>query len=76
MKFLDLKVHKSPRSCFVPEKSMVNTRLYQKCHLYDDDIKKIETELQEYIYPFEQYMHLYSKQDKSIQMFDDNPLSR
>jgi hypothetical protein len=75
MNFLGLENHARPRTCFVPEKSMVNTRLYIKCKDYADDIKKIEKELSEFIYDFEQYSDKFNNQDIAQQMFDDNPLS-
>lgn len=40
---------------FKPEVSINNTQLWNKYLEYDKDIKKIETELSEYLYPFEDY---------------------
>lgn len=40
-------------STFNPQKSINNTQLFLKYPSYMDDIKRIETELRKYLYPFE-----------------------
>ena len=41
--------------CFKPSHSRNNTQLFKKYSGYESDIKKIEQELPEYIFPFEKY---------------------
>lgn len=70
MLFLGLTVHNRPKKYFIPEKSMVNTRLYMKCEQYLDDIIKIEKGLSEYLFDFDKYKHKYKLQLKNQQVFD------
>lgn len=55
IKFLNLNEHSNPRKYFNPDKSIFNTQLYNKYLKYEDEIKYIEKELHEYLFPFEEY---------------------
>ena len=46
---------------FVPERSANNTRVFEKYEGYDEDIKFIEDELEEYLFPFDQYHRIETK---------------
>jgi hypothetical protein len=74
MNFLDLKNHSRPQSIFNPIFSMSNTYLIDLYPDYAEDIKYIENELPEYLYPFENYHN----EKKSIgKMFlGKSPLNR
>jgi hypothetical protein len=76
MDFLSMKKHDHPRKYFIPEKSMVNTRLFEKCKEYAKDIEEIESSLGEYIFNFERYREKFDAQDKTQQMFEDNNLQK
>jgi len=54
-KFTGLHNHISEKKYFDPQKSLVNTQIYKRFPKYDNDIKKIEEELKDYLYPFEKY---------------------
>lgn len=53
--FLGLKQHSKPKKFFNPKKSIFNTQLYNKYSGYEEEIKYIEEELKEYLFPFESY---------------------
>ena len=54
--FLGLSAHPlSVNSRFKPEVSINNTQLWKKFTSYMDEIKQIEEELQEFLYPFDKY---------------------
>ena len=46
---------------FVPERSANNTRVFEKYEGYDEDIKYIEEELEEYLFPFDRYHRIETK---------------
>lgn len=53
-RFLLLDIdNKQKKKYFDPAKSVNNTRLFEKIHLYDSDIRKIENELGDLLYPFD-----------------------
>lgn len=54
-KFIYLGKHIKPKSKFDPERSKNNTQLAALFPQYQDDIKVIEKELGDYLYPFEKY---------------------
>lgn len=56
--FLGIKNHSNPKKFFDPEKSIFNTQLYNKYLGYDDEIKYIENELKEYLFPYHKYPKL------------------
>lgn len=58
MNFLGIKDHSNPKKFFDPEKSIFNTQLYNKYLGYDDEIKYIENELKEYLFPYDKYPKL------------------
>ena len=45
--------HVNPRTRLIPEESCRNTKLFEKHHKYDKEIRIIETELSEYLYDYE-----------------------
>lgn len=53
--FIDLGDHVNPKKWFNPAVSINNTQLITLYPKYADDIKKIEAELQDSLYPFEKY---------------------
>lgn len=55
MKFIGLtpEQHKYPKTRFNPDISIKNTQLWKKYPQYENDIKIIEEELSEYLYPFD-----------------------
>lgn len=67
--FLKLGEHKSPKAHFLPERSMANTRLFDKGCKYNDDIRKIEERLPDYLFDFDKYPNAKAEGD----MFDENP---
>ena len=71
--FTGLSNHSCPKSYFVPEQSMVNTRLFSKNNSYSEDIMLIEKELNDYLFDFDSYKDKFSHQDDSIGMFDESP---
>ena len=48
-------VNKQPKTIFIPEISVANTNLIRKFPEFEEDIKVIERELSDYLFPFEQY---------------------
>ena len=54
-KFLSLNTHKYPKTIFDPAKSINNTQQIRRHPELIEDIKKIENELPEYLFPFEDY---------------------
>ncbi|MEL3901407.1 MAG: hypothetical protein P1P60_01020 [Treponema phagedenis] len=52
---LTTEEHTRKKQCFDPEKSIVNTQVYKRYPQLKDDIKKIENELKEFCFPFENY---------------------
>lgn len=56
--FLGVKEHSNPKKFFNPEKSIFNTQLYNKYLGYEDEIKYIEKELKEYLFPYDKYPKL------------------
>ena len=67
--FLNLGEHVRPRKHFQPERSMANTRLFEKCKKYPDDIKRIEEKLSDFLFDFDKY----SDRKAEGGMFDENP---
>lgn len=67
--FLGLNKHQDPKKHFKPERSMANTRLFEKCTKYADDIKKIEEQLGEFLYDFDRFKEMKAAGG----MFDENP---
>lgn len=53
--FLGLKEHSKPRTYFNPDKSIFNTQLYNKYSGFEEEIKYIEQELEDYLFKFENY---------------------
>lgn len=56
--FLNLKEHKRIKEWFDPEKSINNTQLIRKYPEDIEDIHKIETELKDFLFPFENYQNV------------------
>lgn len=54
-KFVGLKSHITPRKFFDPNRSINNTQLFKRYPEYANDIKTIERELPEFLYPFDKY---------------------
>jgi hypothetical protein len=74
MVFLDLKKHSQPQSIFNPTFSMSNTCLIDLYPEYAEDIKYIENELPEYLYPFK---NDHNKKISNGKMFlGKSPLNR
>lgn len=46
---------------FIPERSANNTRVFERYKGFDDDIKFIESELKDYLFPYERYQHIKAK---------------
>lgn len=67
--FLNLGEHVRPLHHFQPERSMANTRLFNKCTKYPEDIKIIEEKLCDYLFDFDKYSDRKAKGG----MFDENP---
>ncbi len=53
--FVGLKSHSRPYECFNPNVSKNNTQLHSLYPEYASDIKIIERELSDYLYPFDKY---------------------
>ncbi len=53
--FLGLENHNKKGTFFRPEHSVSNTRLYEKYPEYRADVMRIEEELGEYLYPYENF---------------------
>lgn len=73
--FCGLEKHNKPRTCFVPEKSMVNTRLFERIDKYQEDIEAISIELSDFLFDFNSFSCLFDSVDSTQKIFDDNPLS-
>jgi hypothetical protein len=69
--FLGLKQPSKPMEYFVPRQSMANTLIFRKHPELSDSIKRIEKELKEYLFDFQNYDY----NPESNRMFDDNPRS-
>lgn len=53
--FLKLDKNLRPKTIFDPSLSIANTQVYKRFPKYSDDIKYIEDNLTEYLYPFEKF---------------------
>lgn len=53
--FLGLDCNRNIKTHFNPDKSVNNTQLYNSYSNYHDDIKRIEAELTDYLFPFQEY---------------------
>ena len=53
--FIDIGKHIRPKSKFDPERSKNNTQLVGLYPQFEDDIRVIEKELKDYLFPFEKY---------------------
>ena len=53
--FCGIKDEKRVRTIFVPEMSINNTQVFRRYPEYEEDVRYIEQELPEYLYPFEQF---------------------
>lgn len=72
-KFCSLDPSKRKRRLFAPEMSINNTQIFKKYPEYADDIKYIEDNLSDYLFPFEKYGEV----DNSGQMFfGKSPLNK
>lgn len=70
--FLGLPENRNIRKYFVPEASMINTRVFEKTKKYNEEVREIERELPEYLYDFDSYEY-----NPNVQVgFDDNPLTK
>ena len=63
--FCGLENAESKRKSFFPEKSINNTQVFKRYPQWEEDIRYIERELPEYLYPFEKYKGI----DTSGEMF-------
>lgn len=54
-RFCEMDSEEKGKRCFFPEKSINNTQIYKRYPQYEEDIKYIESQLAEYLYPFEKY---------------------
>ena len=63
--FCGLENAQSKRKSFFPEKSINNTQVFKRYPQWGEDIRYIERELPEYLYPFEKYKGI----DTSGEMF-------
>ena len=59
--FVEVKNHVRKGECFKPAHSRNNSQLFKKYSGFEDDIKKIEKELPEYLFPFEKYPDIKSE---------------
>lgn len=74
MKFCELKQHSKPKSIFDPKLSINNTQVFRRYPELMEDIKVIERELKDFLYPFENYNDL---PDESGEMFyGKSPLNK
>lgn len=55
VEFCKIKDHVHKRKVFIPEKSKNNTQLFLRYPECEEEVKYIEKELPEYLYPFEKY---------------------
>lgn len=65
-RFCGIEGAQSKQHIFVPKKSINNTQVFKRYPQFKEDIKYIEHELSEYLYPFEQF----GDKDTSGQMFE------
>lgn len=56
--FLSESNHTNPKKYFNPDISINNTQLFYKYPEYKEDIEKIETELMDYLYPFDNFKRI------------------
>jgi len=70
--FLGLDKLEKDRILFVPEQSMINTRVFENSNISKNDLEYIEQELPEYLFDFEKYEYKPSISTR----FDDNPLTK
>ena len=59
--FAGVSHHKHKGKYFIPARSRNNTQLFRKYSGFGDDIKKIENELTEYLFPFDSYPDVKSE---------------
>ncbi len=62
--FLGLKSHIIPKQKFDPNVSINNTQLFNKYKGYEDDIREIERQLPDSLYPFDRYQRVDHTDDK------------
>ena len=65
--FLNLGENNHKKMYFDPGKSIVNTQLFKKCSDYEEDIKRIEECLAEYLFDFSPFYNI----DTNGKMFDE-----
>lgn len=70
--FLHLPENPHPRSIFNPSMSMANTQVFKRYTNFKEDIKKIEEELEDYLFDFSKY----PEPDFSKEMFLWSPLNK
>jgi len=70
--FLGITKHIRKGECFKPTHSRNNTQLFKKYTGCESDLKKIEQELQEYLFPFENYPDI----DPEGEMFFGSQLNK
>lgn len=64
--FCNLEPNKNQKRFFNPEKSIANTQVYKRYPEFAEDVRYIEEELSDYLYPFEKYGSV----DTSGKMFE------
>lgn len=74
IEFCQLKEYSRPRSIFEPNLSRNNTQLSLRYPEYATEIKYIETELPEYLYPFDKYSD--QKFERGEMFFGRSPLNK
>lgn len=72
--FLNLDNHCNKGKYFVPEMSARNTRLYLNKPDLREAIDIIEDALEEYLFPYDEYMNKFQGSIGSTDYFDENPL--
>lgn len=70
--FLGLK-HEREREHFKPEQSINNTQVFKKYPQYAEQIRYIEENLAEYLYPFDEMEKNIRFTPEKMEMFDDKP---
>lgn len=66
--FLGLTKHSQKRQIFQPERSVNNTQIFRRTQGFEDDIRYIEQELKEYLYPYpEKIAEKLSREYKYVQ---------
>lgn len=73
--FCDLGTNKRPKSIFDPKISIVNTQLIKRFPEYNADIKYIERELSDYLFPFEKYKYI-DMSSKEKMFLNESPLNK